>query len=527
MDIAIVGGGAAAVSLLDALAVTQGSADTLGVPGTDAGTAVDGEPRTITVFEPSPHLWRGRPYGPDLDSVLVNAPPAIMSVRHGDFGHYTAWLGERGSDHIDELLGQPLIPRALYGDYLAESAEKAMAALGEQGWVVRVVTAAVSEVVAEAARSGTRRLVLRTQDTKNTKNTQGRQGRQGRQNTQEAKEYEATHVVLCVGQGTPPDPYGLVGNPRFTPDPYPLADTLDRIPAGGGVAIVGSGLTAVDIVTSLAARGHRGHITLLSRSGMLPHVWQRPDGRRPEHVTVERVAALHAAQGRVTLDDLRELLRAELAVAGEDADELVTGLLATPAQDPGRRNEWLARQIAAVESPRIGRRVLQETAHTVGPYAWRLLSEADRARLSRHLRTATSVASPMVPVNASILMRLLDSGQLTITPGLQGIEPTANGRFRIRHDGGERTAEFIVNAVNPPPHTVPAAARHLVESLVDTGLAILHRQGGLSPSDPRVQVVGDLAAAGSFITSSIPGVAAQASRAAQALLTPPHPRLQA
>lgn len=181
MDIAIVGGGAAAVGLLDALATTEGEA-----------SAGDGT-GTITVFEPSPQLWRGRPYGPDLDSVLVNAPPAIMSIRNGDFGHYAGWLGERGADHVDGLLGRPLVPRALYGEYLAHTAEKAMAALGERGWHVRVVAARVTEVV----RSGAR-LVLRTDDVRE---------QHGRQ------EHEATHTVLCVGAGTPPDLYGLMRQP--------------------------------------------------------------------------------------------------------------------------------------------------------------------------------------------------------------------------------------------------------------------------------------------------------------------------
>ncbi|NGO06285.1 FAD-dependent oxidoreductase [Streptomyces sp. HC44] len=482
MDIAIVGGGAAAVGLLDALAATEGE------------PAV-GETGTITVFEPSPQLWRGRPYGPDLDSVLVNAPPAIMSIRNSDFGHYAAWLGDRGADHIDELLGLPLVPRALYGEYLAHTAEKAIAALGEQGRLVRVVAARVTEVV----RSGAR-LVLRTHDTHDPYDTQ---------------EHEATHVALCVGGGTPPDPYGLDEFPGFTTDPYPLADTLDHVPAGGDVAIIGSGLTAVDVVVSLAARGHQGRITLLSRSGVLPHVWQRPDDRRPRHVTAERVAGLHQARGNVTLDDLVGLLRRELADAGEDFDELAAELRGTEAEDPVQR---LRRQIAAVDDPRIGRRVLQETAHTVGPYVWRLLPEADRAWLRRHLRTATSVASPMVPVNASVLMRLLDSGQLAVTRGVHAIEPV-NGWFRVRDDDGERTAEIVVNAVNPPPQAVPAAARHLVRSLVSAGLATLHPSGGLIPADPRVHVVGDLTGGGSFITSSIPGVAAQASRTAQALRT--------
>lgn len=473
MNIAIVGGGAAAVGLLDALA------------GEYAG------PGTINVFEPSAQLWRGRPYGPDLDSVRVNAPPAIMSIRGGDPAHYSGWLGGRSTEHVDALLGEPLIPRALYGDYLAHTAEKAVAALAEQGRHVRVVAARVTGI----ARTGAR-LVLRTDD---------------------AREYEASQVALCLGGGVPEDLYSLAGNPGFIADPYPLADTLQQVPAGSDVTIIGSGLTAVDVVVSLAARGHRGRITLLSRSGVLPYVRQRSNGRRPRHVTTERVAELHRARGRLTLDDLTGLLRTELTEAGEDFDELAAELLGTTGPvDPVQR---LRNQLAAVEDPRIGLRVLRETAHTVGPYAWRLLSASDQARLRRHLRTATSVASPMVPMNASVLMRLLDSGQLAIASGVRAIEPSRR-RFRVRDGDGERTASIVVNAVNPPPRGIPDAARQLVGSLTDTGLATLHPSGGVITADPRVQVVGDLAGGGSFITSSIAALAAQASRAAQALRTP-------
>ncbi|WP_151479905.1 FAD/NAD(P)-binding protein [Streptomyces albicerus] len=469
MDIAIVGAGAAAVGLLDALAATAE------------------RPGDITVFEPSPDLWRGRPYGPDLDTVLVNSPPAIMSIRHLDFGHYAAWLGTRGAAHLDELLGQPLVPRALYGEYLAHTAEAALATLRDDGWRVRIVTARVTG----AARSGSR-WSLRTED---------------------GRAHDADQVALCVGGGTPQDHYGLGRAPGFVGDPYPLARTLDQVPPGSDVAVIGSGLTAVDVVVSLAARGHTGQITLLSRSGVLPHVWQRPVGHRPQHLTAERMAALHREHGVVTLEDLIGLLRAELAETGEDFEAFAAELLATETDEPVRR---LRAQLAAVDDSRIGRRVLQVAAHTVGPYAWRLLPEPDRVRLRRHFRTATSVASPMVPVNASILMRLLDCGQLAVAAGVRKIE-AANGLFQVRSDDGERTADVVVNAVNPPPRAIPRAAGHLVTSLLADGSAGLHPSGGLVPADPRLHVVGDFAGGGPFITSSIPGIAAQAARAAQAI----------
>ncbi|MET7365619.1 FAD/NAD(P)-binding protein [Streptomyces sp. NPDC005566] len=474
MDIAIVGAGAAAVGLLDSLAATAHS------------------PGAITVFEPSPHLWRGRPYGPDLDTVLVNAPPAIMSIRHLDFGHYAAWLGSRGTAHLDERMGQPLVPRALYGEYLAHTAERAVAALREEGWQVRIINARVIEVTRSGAGWSLR-----------TENGHG---------------HEADHVALCVGGGTPQDHYGLGGAPDFVGDPYPLARTLDRVPAGSNIAVIGSGLTAVDVVVSLVARGHTGPITLLSRSGMLPHVWQRPVAHRPQHVTAERVTALHRQHGAVSLEHLAGLMRAELADRGEDFEAFVAELLASGTEDPVRR---LRAQLAAVDDPGIGRRVLQETAHSVGPHAWRFMPEADRLRLWRHFRMVTSVASPMVPVNAATMMRLLDSGQLTVASGVRRIG-VADGVFRVHGGGGERTFDVAVNAVNPPPRSIPRGAGPSVASLLADGAADRHPAGGPVPADPRLHVVGDLAGGGPFITSSIAGIAAQAARAAQAIVAAPH-----
>ncbi|WP_043626700.1 FAD/NAD(P)-binding protein [Nonomuraea candida] len=472
MRIAIIGGGAAAAGLLDSLA---------------AGEAGPGE---VTVFEPSAHLWRGRPYAPDLDSVLVNAPPAIMSIRHGDPGHYAAWLGpERAAAHLDGLLGQPLVPRALYGDYLADTAEAALAALRGRGWRTRVVAARVVAVTRSGGDPGP---ALRTED---------------------GREHPADQVVLCVGGGTPQDHYGLDGAPGFVGDPYPLARTRGHIPAGAHVAVIGSGLTAVDVVVSLAAGGHAGRITLVSRSGLLPHVWQRPLGHRPVHVTAARVAALSRADGGVTLAGLAGLLRAELAEAGEDFADFTAELLAAGSEEPVRR---LRRQLDAVGDPRIGRRVLQETAHTVGPHAWRLLPEPDRDRLRGHFRLATSVASPMVPVNAAALLRLFESGQLAMAAGVRKIEAVAGG-FLVRGDGGDLAADVVVNAVNPPPQAVPRAAEPLVTSLLAGGMATLHPSGGLVPAGPRLHVVGDLAGGGPFITSGIPGVAAAGARAAREL----------
>ncbi|MGH8882683.1 MAG: FAD/NAD(P)-binding protein, partial [Stackebrandtia sp.] len=329
--------------------------------------------------------------------------------------------------------------------------------------------------------------------------------------------YYADQVAVCVGTGTPSDHYGLETDPGFVRDPYPLAHTLETVESDSDVAIIGSGLTAVDIVVSLAARGHTGRITLVSRSGVLPHVWQRPSGYRPRHLTAAGVAALEKDRGAVRLDGIIELLRADLSEAGEDYDGFAAELLATETEKPVER---LRSQLAAVGDGRIGRGLLQEAAHAVAPFAWRLLSETDRSRLRRWFRVANSVVSPMVPVNAAAMLWLFDSGQLGQATGVRAID-VEDGRFRVRSADGDCAADVVINAVNPPPHAIPAAAGQLVASLLAGGTAKPHASGGLIPADPRLHVVGDLAGGGSFITAGIPAIAAQAARAGAAMFAEP------
>ncbi|MFD0392771.1 FAD/NAD(P)-binding protein [Streptomyces nogalater] len=255
----MVGGGASAVCLVDALAGAKGG------------------PGRITVFEPSPSLWRGRAYQVDSETVKVNATPDDMSVRAGDPHHFERWLEARervldGSYTVDPYSGARFAPRTVYGEYLEQTAYAGLAELRRQGWRVDLVGDAVTAARREVGRV--------------------------RLTTRHGGAHAFDYVVLCVGGDGPKDVYGLAGTPGFTADPYPVSHRLRTIGADQHVAVVGSGLTAVDIVLALAAQGHRGRISLLSRSGVLPGVRQRHLDFEPTYLTRERMRSL-ARSGRV------------------------------------------------------------------------------------------------------------------------------------------------------------------------------------------------------------------------------------
>ncbi|MGW6120293.1 FAD/NAD(P)-binding protein [Nocardia sp. NPDC055165] len=476
MQIGIIGAGVAAVGLLDALA------------------GADGAPGTITVFEGSAALWRGRAYQRDVPAVRVNAPPALMSARASDRGHFQDWLARRPDAvrFLDPGLGQPIVPRAMYGEYLEQSARASIDRLRHDGWRVDVVNDRVTGVAQQQP------VVLRTEG---------------------GVRYPVDRVVLCVGSGRPRDQYGLTGAPGYVDEPYPLARTLTEVDPEARVAVVGSGLTAVDITAALTENGHRGPITLLSRSGILPFVQQRPRPLSPRHLTPAAALDL-AAGGAVEFTAVVALLRAELAGLGEDFDEFAAEIRATGAEDPVLR---LRRQLADVDSSLLGRRLLTMAIRTMGPILWPALTDADRMRLrTDHYRTISSLSSPMVPHNAEILLRLLDSGQVRLRTGLTAIAAGDTGFTLTGESTG--TADIVINAVNPPAYVTPQDTETLMTHLLDSGTAQVAPTGGLR-AEPRTRalragtwhILGNLAADSMFVATNPPGLAAEAAQLAEHL----------
>ncbi len=496
-EIAVVGGGGGAVCLLEALSQRSGP------------------PAAVTVFEPSDRLWRGRPYQQDADCILVNLPSRAMSVRAGDPGHFDRWLadarrreaGATGEDGVpgeadaagaaggataaggagraDPFDAAAFPARALFGDYLESVAHDSVARLRARGWTVRVVP----ERVVHAAPCGGGATLT----------------------TERGGSHRADRVVLCLGAGAPYDRFRLHGpEPGFVSDPYPVAHTLAGIDPHGTVAVLGTGLTAVDVALTLRANRHQGPVCLLSRQGVLPAVRQRPVAHALQHFTPDHFHAL-SRRGEVPFTEVVQVLRDELAAAGQDPAELETEF-ASLHEDPARR---LRRQLELVDAPGLGLRILQHTL-PVAVDVWPLMPHRDRAELlRRHYRAIHSLCCPMPPSTAAHLSAMSEAGQLRIVRGLHGVSRTGRGFSAVTRNG-RIEADTVVNATSVAAHRVPTAAAPLVQSLITASAASVHPHGGLRVRRETSQLVvngttqqcfyalGDLTFGSLFITAAIP-----------------------
>lgn len=182
----------------------------------------------ITLVERGPWLGRGLAYGVDSDRFRLNVPAARMSIdptRPDDFVH---WAGADATPWA-------FLPRSRYGDYVVD---RLAAAVRDGRGKLRVIRGDVVAVENQDVRLA------------------------------DGRHVEADAVVLATGIAPRLAPGWLAADPRII-DAWDEC-ALATLPADGRVLVLGAGLTAIDVLVILHARGHRGRVVVLSRRGLLP-----------------------------------------------------------------------------------------------------------------------------------------------------------------------------------------------------------------------------------------------------------------
>lgn len=242
----------------------------------------------------------GLAYGAAHPSHLLNVRAANMSAFPDDPGHFVRWLASRGL----AADGQSFVPRLVYGAYLRELLDRVAADFPGRLRIVR------GEAVDIAEHHGVRVVLA------------------------DGTSVEADAAVLAVGNLPPHTPGELAAESlapgRYVGDCWSAAAT-EGLREDDTVLILGTGLTMVDVVLLLEAKGFVGRIVALSRRGLLPHAHAVPTGAwtpiadRPPTILSDLVRTLRrrsAAIGwRSAIDELRPFTQAmwRTATAAERA----------------------------------------------------------------------------------------------------------------------------------------------------------------------------------------------------------------
>ncbi|UGB37651.1 FAD/NAD(P)-binding protein [Frateuria soli] len=345
--VAIVGGGAAAVALLTEL-VDRASAP-LHLDWYTGGAAQPG---------------RGIAYGTTSPRHLLNVRAATM----GMFSRRPRGFLDFAQRADPRVAGTDFLPRRLYGDYLEDEAANALAQSRSRGVDVRVVPFAADALVPEI---------------------------DGVTVIQGERASRVDAAVLAIGalpvRPLPGVEAALLAENRYIIDPWTFLASTPPHTAPREVALVGLGLSAVDVLLDLADRWPDAHFTAVSRHGRLP--------------------AAHLPVSTVPDDDGGALVEAM-----HDAPEI-------------RRWLHLVREAIAASGDW---RVVIDSLRPSTPELWEALPLAERARFLRHARWAWERARHRMPPQVERqVLELEREGRLSRVSGRVTAARSRDGRIEL------------------------------------------------------------------------------------------------
>lgn len=406
----------------------------------------------ILVERDSNAIGKGLAFGTRRPEHLLNVRAANMSAFPDDPAHFLKWMGFSSDDQMNRF-----VPRLAYGQYLKEQLMSAISAATGRIHVVPDTAVALD-------LSGPRPVVQFSRDAS----------------------VSASAVVLAAGNFPPsiPDWAQKFASANVITDPW-SGSALDSVDQNDRVVIVGTGLTAVDVITSLISRDHQGPITAISRRGLVPRE--------------------HARAGPITT---------VVPIPNERGSSLVRAV---------RRR---ARQIgwqAAIDELRPHTQAL-----------WRAHDVPAQARLLRHLRPFWDVhRHRLAPTVGEQLARLSASGRLRFVAGqvTELREENCGLLLEYRPRGGDAIcgveADVIINCTGPAGDItkVPnALLRHLSDQgharpdahrlglAVDENLRLIDRKGQPVTA---VYALGPLTRGGIWEMIAVPDIRVQAWKLAR------------
>lgn len=196
----------------------------------------------IHLVEPRPVPGPGLAYSSQQPEHLLNVRPHSLSLYADQPEHFAEWL-RRQPEAGPEL--PEFATRTTYGRYLSGELQTQLATAQKHGIHWHQTTA-----VAAAATSEGRVVKLADGST-----------------------IRSQFVVLALGNFPPPPPVGAstsyLQHSGYHADPW-QPDTLSSIGADESVLLIGSGLTAVDVLLTLRQQGHRAPVLVVARHGRWP-----------------------------------------------------------------------------------------------------------------------------------------------------------------------------------------------------------------------------------------------------------------
>jgi uncharacterized NAD(P)/FAD-binding protein YdhS len=470
--IAIIGGGPAAISLCWQLFNE--------IKFLTLNTALE-----IIVFEKNSDIGLGLPYTQKEESYILNLPKDKMEPIPNINGEFSAWLKSNYPNYANK--GE-FPPRYTFGQYLNYLAKKFQEEAGKSNIKVSYLT---STTVLNISAFWDNSLLVHS--------TEGK--------------LKAEYVILCTGH-MPSEVYReYIGKPGYWHSPW-NKDAFFEIQSNESVGIVGTRLTAIDIVAKLLSQNHQGPITMVSRNGLLPAVLAK---EIPPYQL--QYFKLDSFPNLIRLSQVREFFFREISLALNKPCSFDS---ITKSYKDIKPLTWINKEIEQAEKPAKPWQQVMFSLYPMVPDIWQRMNLKDQRKFLLEYNPLFMTYLAGFPLeNAYKIKNLLESGQLKVLGDLQTIKQQ-DEKYILQGENKTTRTKYLFNATSP---SYNIRYQPLYTKMLDQGLIRQHPLGGIDIKsetlqvlnsqkqlNPRLFAIGELTRGKFLITSDLASVARQANK---------------
>lgn len=421
---------------------------------------------SITIIEENKEVGKGLAFGTRQPGHILNTQADLMGIHYTEPQHFSEWLIENADSVEHEVVdnegqNEAFTTRRLYGEYLKSQFDHYFELAKKEGMEVGIIHASALKVAKSQNRF--------------TVHMSGK------------KTHSCDFLILSPGTPVANNYPELEKKKNYFPSPWPSSLIIDKVPKTADVGVLGSSLSAIDALMTLADNGHEGKVTFYSLDGLLPRV--QPENPEPYECKFLTLRNLHQIQ-RTELRNprIKELLRLFMQeaedYAGKKIDWAATERVGKPA------DELLKQDIKIAHEGGDALIVIPYALRYTSSEMWKSLDESERIRFKKWLGGYWGVNRHCMPlVNAERIEKLFDGQQLKVTSDLKEVTHDPKKGFMLTYGDNETAVEkYLINATGPAS-SVKMMKSELMHALAKSGLVEPEPVGGIKINTQTMQIV--------------------------------------
>ncbi|MDV5226116.1 FAD/NAD(P)-binding protein [Providencia rettgeri] len=446
-DIAIVGGGAAAVSCLDSLSRLL---------------ILNKKKASIVIFDKKNNMGKGEIYVQDYPWIIMNTPSQDLSATYGIPDDFIQW----GLKKEYKLSHGKYVSREIFGNYLRHKFNTIIEGSKNQ-YTLNVIKSKVIDI-----NKGADEFTVVTDD---------------------SNEYQSRFVILASRHNSYNDPYNLYSEKNYLLNPYPLMKKINSISNNKRILIIGSGLTGVDCAITLHKEKSPSQLVMASRMGYLPEVkGNKLFSCKPKFFLAENIIG----DGGISLRKLLRYARKEFRINNIDwryylfKDDTVE-----------RRVEYFKEQVNKAKKNPTSFNIILGMIPELAKI-WPLMKvESINIFIDKYYARVQQKHGAIPLINAEKILTLILNGNLHIKKGINFIKKIGN-TFNVEFkDGSKHSFDYVVNATGQMRKIEDIEENKLYTNLLRKGMIEELCKGGIRATYPEANplVKGHIASENLFL----------------------------